>query len=103
MSKKAYSAADKFSQPIESIKLISSVTGGGPLTIDSATRILLEIIAESERLAQDNEDEFPVAYATGYLNDTPVEADARRRYRSRNPSMEDIDMIIEAEFGQSSL
>jgi hypothetical protein len=85
MSKKRYSATEKFSQPIEFITLVSRA-GGEPLTSSAATRILLEII---------NEDEYPE-------NDTPVEADARRRYRARNPSREDIDMIVEAEFVEPS-
>jgi len=83
MSKKRYSATEKFSQPIEFITLVSRA-GGEPLTSSAAMRILLEIV---------NKDESPE-------NDTPVESDARRRYRIRNPSREDIGIIVATEFRQ---
>ena len=81
MSKKRYSATEKFSQPIEFITLVSRA-GGEPLTSSAATRILLEII---------NEDEYPE-------NDTPVEADARRRYRADVEQIEANGDIVETEF-----
>jgi hypothetical protein len=84
MSKKPYNASEKFSQPVEFITLVSSVSDmeEEPILSDVATRILLEIV---------NDDEHPE-------NDTPVEADARRRYRADVERIKANGDIVETEF-----